>query len=305
MELRHLRVFAAAAELRNFGAAADRLNITAPAVSQQIKMLEQELGFQLFQRVRRGVELTAAGEAMLPEAQAALTQVERAIRVARSARRGETGQIRVGYTYSIMAEQHLPALIHRFNQAHPVVKFELLGGSVKTLIDAVAEEDLDVAFVRLPVGKLPCGLVAHRYTCADLVVVVAANHPLAEQRTVTLPELLSYDLILVDDPVGYGLGHHVAEMFRLEGLQPRIGFRMENVTGIPGMVATGNGISILPRVLAQGPTSVKGVEIVGSPIASVTALICRSSRRPFHVERFIVAGKEEGREQEAATMYGP
>src|SRR3982751_631895 len=96
MELRHLRYFVAVAEELNFGRAAERLRIAQPPLSRQIRDLERELGTPLFERVPRGVQLTAAGQAFLPEARLTLAQAERAQRTAERAARGEIGRLRVG-----------------------------------------------------------------------------------------------------------------------------------------------------------------------------------------------------------------
>src|SRR4029453_7484481 len=98
MELRHLRYFLAVSEDRHFTRAATRLGIAQPPLSQQIRQLEDEVGTRRFRRTARGVTLTAAGEAFLPHAQAALREVERARTAARRVRHGDLGTVRLGFT---------------------------------------------------------------------------------------------------------------------------------------------------------------------------------------------------------------
>src|SRR5919112_6268649 len=114
MELRHLRYFIAVAEELHFGRAAERLHIAQPPLSRQIRDLERELGAALFERVPRGVELTPAGRAFLPEARLTLAQAERAQRTAQRAAHGETGRLRVGFAEAATYPAVLPQVLGFF-----------------------------------------------------------------------------------------------------------------------------------------------------------------------------------------------
>src|SRR5918911_4182703 len=114
MELRHLRYFVAVAEGLHFGRAAERLHIAQPPLSRQIRDLERELGTALFERVPRGVALTAAGRAFLPEARLTLAQAERAQRTAQRAAGGEIGRIRVGFSEAATYSAVLPDVLAFF-----------------------------------------------------------------------------------------------------------------------------------------------------------------------------------------------
>src|SRR5512132_145644 len=125
MELRHLRYFVAVAEELNFGRAATRLRIAQPPLSRQIRDLEREIGTPLFERVARGVELTPAGRAFLPEARLTLAQAERAQRTAQRAARGEIGRLRVGFVEAATYSSILPALLGFFRIHLPDVGLSL------------------------------------------------------------------------------------------------------------------------------------------------------------------------------------
>src|SRR6478672_9497357 len=114
MELRHLRYFVAVAEELHFGRAAQRLHIAQPPLSRQIRDLERELGTTLFERVARGVELTAAGRAFLPQARLTLAQAERAQRTAQRAAQGEIGRLRVGFAEAATFSDTLPNVLGFF-----------------------------------------------------------------------------------------------------------------------------------------------------------------------------------------------
>src|SRR6476661_7204926 len=126
MELRHLRYFVAVAEELHFGRAAERLRIAQPPLSRQIRDLEREIGVPLFERVPRGVELTPAGRAFLPEARLTLSQAERAQRSAQRAAQGETGRLRVGFVEVATHSGILPDVLSFFRMHLRSVGLSLL-----------------------------------------------------------------------------------------------------------------------------------------------------------------------------------
>lgn len=125
MELRHLRYFVAVAEARHMTRAAERLGIKQPPLSQQIKLLETELGFELFRRHPKGVELTAGGRAYLPDARAILASVDMAAAKAARAAKGIHGSICVGVTSSAAAHPFIPQIIRAYRAAYPDVNIDL------------------------------------------------------------------------------------------------------------------------------------------------------------------------------------
>src|ERR687892_173394 len=126
MELRHLRYFLAIVAERHFTRAAQKLGIAQPPLSQQIRQLEDEVGTSLFSRNPRGVTLTAAGEAFLPHAEAALREVDRARTAARRVRHGDLGTIRVGFTSAASLNPLVPAAISAFRNTYPDVELRLV-----------------------------------------------------------------------------------------------------------------------------------------------------------------------------------
>jgi DNA-binding transcriptional LysR family regulator len=125
MELRHLRYFEAAAEELHFSRAAERLNISAPTLTQQIQALEQDLGVMLFRRTKRSVALTEAGRRFLDEARATLRQAEQATLMARQTARGEIGRIEIGYVTSASCLGLISTVLAEFRRANPYVDLQL------------------------------------------------------------------------------------------------------------------------------------------------------------------------------------
>ena len=152
MELRHLRYFVAAGEEQHFGRAAERLRIAQPALSRQIQDLENEIGFELFDRLSRGVKLSAAGESLLEDARGILRDVNEAImRAGKVAHR--TGTLRVGFIESLSWHGVVPRSFRQFRQRHPDATLELRSLSSLDQVEAVRLGKLDAGYVYRPLIK--------------------------------------------------------------------------------------------------------------------------------------------------------
>src|SRR6266576_5308453 len=149
MELRHLRYFVAVAEELHFRRAAERLHVAQPAVSEQVRKLEEELGVRLLDRTHRSVSLTDAGAVMLEEARRVLRLAEGAVRAARSARDRATTRLRIGYSAAALPAS-VPRALQIIGASEPRLETALEADSALDLIDAVRAERLDAAVVPLP-----------------------------------------------------------------------------------------------------------------------------------------------------------
>jgi DNA-binding transcriptional LysR family regulator len=150
VELRHLRYFVAVAEELHFRHAAERLHVAQPAVSEQVRKLEAELGVKLLERTQRSVSLTVAGAAMLEEARRVLRQADVAMRAARDAREREVGRLRIGYMPDALPPA-LPRALPHFTKAAPGIELVLEAGRPLQLVDDVRQGLLDIVVVSLPV----------------------------------------------------------------------------------------------------------------------------------------------------------
>ena len=150
MELRDLRSFLAVAHHRNFSRAAEQLHVSQPALSEQIRKLEDELGTPLFDRTSRGATLTDAGDAFLPQARAVLAAADAAAESVRMVAHGLAGTLTLGFIDSA-AVGILPPLIRRFTARYPELKLRLRELSTRQQLEAVAEGEIDVGIVGGPV----------------------------------------------------------------------------------------------------------------------------------------------------------
>jgi DNA-binding transcriptional LysR family regulator len=194
MELRHLRYFVAVAEELHFGRAAKRLHITQPPLSQQIQLLERDLGVKLLLRGRKLI-LTEAGRVFLDEARRTIEVADRAARAARAAAAGAVTQLRVGYPATTLFEL-APAVLRTFAERFPDVGVEAAAGSTSELLSALGEDQLDVAFVHTSgndTGTVRFALL-HR---EPLVVAVPDDHQLTTHISVGPDDLVKEPVILL------------------------------------------------------------------------------------------------------------
>ncbi|HEY4295114.1 MAG TPA: LysR substrate-binding domain-containing protein [Paraburkholderia sp.] len=251
MELRRIRYFVVLAETLHFGRAALSLNIAQPPLSQQIRVLEQELGAQLFERSNRRVELTPAGKALLPEARALLAQAERTSTVAARAQRGEIGELRVGLTGSAMFTAEIPRLILTYRQRFPGVHLRIAEQTTQEQLTALLEQRLDVAIVRSVLAPdLPPTLRAIRLLEDSLVVALPARHRLADvAKPLSIGALADEAFVMYPRESGTGVYDQIITLCRQAGFAPTIAQEAHAMATIVGLVAAGLGIAVVPESL--------------------------------------------------------
>jgi DNA-binding transcriptional LysR family regulator len=221
MELRHLRYFVAVAEELSFTRAAQRLHIGQPPLSQQIQALEAEVGARLFDRSKRWVRLTEAGRLFLEDARAILAQSERAAERARRAQRGEAGALRVGFTFSTPFTPLFARTIRRYRQLYPDVALTLHEMTTLHQLDAIEARKLDLGFVRPPEVALPEQLSLTTLRRDALLLVLAADAPLARRRKVKVADLADLPWVMYPKESGVGINHAIFTMCRAAGFVPR------------------------------------------------------------------------------------
>ncbi|MFC0401431.1 LysR substrate-binding domain-containing protein [Paraburkholderia rhizosphaerae] len=251
MDLRRIRYFVVLAETLHFGRAALALNIAQPPLSQQIRVLEQELGARLFERSNRRVELTPAGKALLPEARALLAQAERTSTVAARAQRGEIGELRVGLTGSAAFTVVIPRLILSYRQRFPGVRLRIEELTTREQLAALLEQRLDVAIVRSVLAPdLPPTL---RATCLledSLVVALPAQHRLAGvARPLPISTLAEEPFVMYPRESGTGVYDQIITLCRQAGFAPTVAQEAHAMATILGLVAAGLGVAVVPESL--------------------------------------------------------
>src|SRR5258708_21305127 len=191
MELRQIRSFLSISETLHFGRTAELIHLSQPALSLQIRALEEEVGVRVFERSRRKTTLTAAGLAFRDDATAAVRQLEQATRRARLAANGKLGLLRVGFI-STAGNEIVPNIVRQFRDSNPEVEFSLRNILTTDQIQMLSAGSLDIGFLRLPIGEHPELEVVEVHR-EPFVVVPPLSHKLAKRKRVALYELSGED----------------------------------------------------------------------------------------------------------------
>ena len=272
MEIRHLRYFLAVAEELNFSRAAARVYLSQPALSQQIRKLEEELGVGLFSRARRQVELTESGRMLLEGTQQALVQIDQSVRAVREASGAESSRLKVGFPEYV---NHTPLapILQTFQHRRPSVELEqhelLTLQQTLQQMSELRRGTLDVGFLLLPVEEE--ALELEHVLRIELIAVLPEDHPLAERREIPMRELEEEPLILFSRRFHPGCYDYVAGCCKTAGFKPNIVQRNEpQLYSGPTtyrMVASRAGIGIVVPPMTS-PSGVSGV--VFRPLAEPT-----------------------------------
>ncbi|WP_448885574.1 LysR family transcriptional regulator [Citrobacter telavivensis] len=244
IELRHLRYFVAVAEELHFGRAAARLNISQPPLSQQIQMLEQQVGARLLARTNRSVALTAAGKQFLADSRQILGLVNDAAARAERLHLGEAGELRIGFTSSAPFIRAVSDTLSLFRQNYPDMHLQTREMNTREQLAPLSEGALDMGLMRntpLP-ESLHHAVILHE----PLMAMIPRVYPLAQKPVVTLAELAKEPFVFFDPHVGTGLYDDILGMMRRYQLSPVITQEVGEAMTIIGLVAAGLGVSILP-----------------------------------------------------------
>jgi LysR family transcriptional regulator, transcriptional activator of the cysJI operon len=257
MELRQLRTFVAVAELRHFARAASLCNLSQPAVSHQIALLEDELGARLLNRAARRVSLTVAGEVFLEEARRILGAVDRAHERMQEVARGAVGRIRLGAT-ATPGLYLLPSLLARYRREHESYELRFEIGPTHAIAERVARNDLDMAIVAgaVPTAELQTRALLHD----DFVVISSADSRLAGSRTVK-PSQLEPESWLVREE-GSDTRRQVSAWWHRHRLAPARTMTFDGPDAVKRAVMAGLGIAMASRLTVEEDLAANRLAIV-------------------------------------------
>ncbi|WP_030793307.1 LysR family transcriptional regulator [Streptomyces sp. NRRL S-920] len=282
MQFQQLHYFVAVAETRHFTRAAERVHVSQPSLSQQIRALERELGAELFSRARGNIALTDAGEALLPLARRILADADTARIEVQELAQLRRGRIRLGATPSVCTGL-LPDVLRAFHDRHPGIQLLIEEGGSHDLVRELARGALDLALVVLPLPSPSPALTTVELLREDLVVV---SSPRARRlgRSVRIADLQGERLVMFRH--GYDLRELTVAACRAEGFEPEFAVEGGEMDAVLGFVRAGLGVAVVPRMVAERPGSDLRMTPLARPGLSRTiALAHRSDVAPPRAAR--------------------
>ena len=304
MELRHLRYFAAVARLEHFGRASKMLGVAQPALSRQIRQLEEEIGVELLERLPRGVRLTAAGRAYAAEAASILAHVSAANRKARDFAIGSSGSISVGFNDIASWHDDIPRRINAFRQALPDIAMELPPLSSAAQIRALHE------------GKLDAGIVYEVHCTAEDAAVLASRvisrstirlampkgHPLASARSLKAADLAEVPLVWLGPDHLRRYNNELLSACMRSGFSPLIIQEVPTLSVQLSLVAAGMGLALVgSEVGARLPGNVVLRPVKGLDVSFPLVLVWRRDNSSPVLTRLQDQFEDDPAETEAQT----
>ena len=288
MELRHLRYFVAIGEEQHYGRAAHRLRIAQPALSRQIQNLEEEIGFKLFDRLARGVKISAAGKLFLEDARRILQQVDEATKRARRVASGQSGTLRVGFVESISWHGVVPDSFRRFRERQPDAELQLKPLSSLQQIEAVQSGQLDAGFV-FTIANTDGALAQLEVAVLNLMLAVPKRHPLTKLKNLRLRDVNDAPFIWFprrESPAYYDRLMH--ECFRGGLKSPHIVQEGVNEATILSLVSCGLGVAFVSSATRwRCPESVALLPVADLKLPLPFALIWRKDNASPLLVKFI------------------
>ena len=266
MELRHLKYVVAVADTLHFGHAAERLHLSQPPLSQQIRQLETELGVTLFHRTKRHVELTDAGRMFVEEARVILAHAEHASNLALRVNQGEVGQLSIGAAGPADAQIFVD-ILRAFSRRHPKIRMVVRNMGSAEQARAISEGRLHVGFIALPVDEPD--LATETVLRRPIVIALPRNHALAALESVPLHALANEPHIMFARQMGPRLFDAVLAACREANFTMHIAHEVDNLYTACALVAAGLGVCFVPAGIQERHSNAVVLRPVTPPLPHV------------------------------------
>lgn len=290
MELRQIRYALSVAKERSFTKAARRLNISQSAVSEQVKLLEDEAGFAIFRRTPRGIDVTDRGRTFLYEADRVVGDVLSLSDTARRLRGDVLDTFAIGLG-SGMAQLFMPRLFGNLERVLPGARLEVRTAPTRAIFNDLHDERIDAGIaIESDPDRVPAGLVFDRLATVEMALIASPKHPVARLRQpVDVGRLVAVPIVMSEPTVGYGPA--VLSLFTDLGMRPNVLAIADNIETIKAIVHSGKAIAIVPRPAVVHEAAARALKVmtIAPPRRVALALFRRRQAMSRRKEAFVAA----------------
>lgn len=245
--LKRLEYFTCLAEIEHYGKAAEKLGIAQSALSQQIKALELEVGFRLFQPAGRGICLSAAGRHYHQSVIELLENHKLAIEKAKKAASGEMGKVTISHVGTALLDEKFLNLLKDFRRHYPAIEIQLIELAMPEQLTLLRKQKVDLAIIRGPYPLLPEGTLNCTFSAQRLCVAMSPNHPLASRQSLSMKDLENESFVSYQEPDIQGISGALIQLSHQAGFNPRIEWRVSAVNNSLGLVNAWMAVSLVPE----------------------------------------------------------
>ena len=275
-----LLTFACLAETQNISHAAERLHLSQPAVSGQLRLLQESFGEPLYQRSGRGIALTPAGRALAQCARHLQQGYQQALALRDTHSGLQTGQLRIGAS-TTPASYLLPTLLVAYRKRHPGIELSITDGNSSDIMSLLPEVDLAFLEGEIP-DSLPAGVEVYPWKEDEVVAIVGAEHPLAGRRQASWQELAAHEFVMRE--TGSGVRKLVEAAYGRAGISPRISIYLAGVEGIKQAVRAGLGVGFVSALSIQHEDdTLKPLRIAPTPLTRTLSILLPHAALPSRV----------------------
>jgi len=270
IELRHLKYFLAVAEELHFRKAAERLFISQPGLSRQIKQMEEDLGLKLFDRLNKKVYLTMAGEYLKKEVSLTLKNLENVFDYAKLLHQGVEGKINMSYVGSAM-QNIVPELLIKIKDKYKNIQIDLKEMDNPQQVNALLSKEIDIAFIRME--KVPNDIKVKSVFEDTFSLVLPIDHPISASNFISLSQFKNESFIFIEPSYSPDYFEKIMEIFRMSNFSPIVSHNSVNASTIYRLVENNLGVSIVPTVLQHGyDMNVKFIELTNIPQRTILSV---------------------------------
>lgn len=260
MNIRDLKYIVAVANEQNFARAAQKSFVSQPALSMQIKKLEDEIGVKIFERSQKNFMVTKIGEEIIAKAKIILREVDEMKNIAKNSQDPFSGEIRIG-AFPTLASYFFPKIIGKISTKFPKLKLLLIEEKTEILLQKLKSGEIDAAFIAMPCDDF--GLESKKIFEEDFLLAVPQKHALAKNKKVEKKDLKGKELMLLED--GHCLRDQALEACSMLGAFEQQDFRASSLETLRQMVAVGAGITLMPEIAVKKDDKISYIKITNPP----------------------------------------